>query len=110
MRARSSLHLGAMEEPPESEFEELHRLNRLIGYYMSPEALVSEQWPKAISKGITDADGRFTIQVPKRGTFCIAAFATRKIDRYEVERYGWILPLQPGANGKVFLNNNNLAQ
>lgn len=65
--------------------------------------------PQAKTVAQTDADGRFTLPVPKFGTYLIAAKSTREAGD-SVERYYWMVRVSMnGAAGKtVYLSNNNM--
>jgi hypothetical protein len=57
----------------------------------------------------TDPDGKFLIEVPKNGTFVIAARATRSIGD-QTERYYWLTSVSLGGQSARIqnLSNNNL--
>ena len=57
----------------------------------------------------TDGDGKFTIQVPRKGDYVIAAQARRVVWR-ETEKYYWIQPVSlEGERQRVLnLSNSNL--
>ena len=57
----------------------------------------------------TDADGKFAIEVPRTGTFVIAAQARRSVGDY-TEHYHWLQPVSlEGQQHRVQnLSNNNL--
>ncbi len=55
----------------------------------------------------TDADGRFTLELPKTGSFIIVAQSSRSIGSL-VEEYGWIVRIPPEKQNEILLNNNNL--
>jgi len=57
----------------------------------------------------TDADGRFAIEVPKTGTFVIAAKAQRTVGEY-TEHYYWLQPVLLEGEQQLTqnLSNNNL--
>jgi hypothetical protein len=57
----------------------------------------------------TDADGKFTMQVPKTGAFIIAAQAERTIGE-KTEHYYWVQPVSLGGQQQLTQNlaNNNL--
>jgi sRNA-binding protein len=57
----------------------------------------------------SDADGRFAIEVPKTGTFVIAAKAQRTVGEY-TEHYYWLQPVSLEGEQQLTqnLSNNNL--
>jgi hypothetical protein len=61
---------------------------------------------KAVAVTKTDADGNFLIEVPARGSFVIAATATREV-MDSGEAYFWTIAVPEGAL-KVTLSNDNL--
>jgi hypothetical protein len=66
-----------------------------------PEPLVTTQ---------TNSDGKFTIEMPIKGSFVIAAHADRTIGN-STERYYWLLKvsLDGAAKRAIMLSNNNLS-
>jgi hypothetical protein len=66
-----------------------------------PEPLVTTQ---------TDSDGKFTIEMPAKGNFVIAAHADRTIGN-STERYYWLIKvsLDGAAKKAITLSNNNLS-
>jgi hypothetical protein len=64
--------------------------------------------PAPITTSETDADGRFTLDIPSSGTFVLAAFASRTVG-LDTERYSWLVPLEDeGPEHQVLLSNNNV--
>lgn len=63
----------------------------------------------AIQTAETDAEGKFVIEVPRTGTFVIAAQARRSIGD-ETERYYWLQPISLEGQQQLTqsLSNNNL--
>jgi hypothetical protein len=60
--------------------------------------------PAATTK--TDADGRFKMILPKTGSYCIAAQASRSVGNKQ-ESYFWVLPVEFDSTGKATLSLNN---
>jgi hypothetical protein len=63
----------------------------------------------AIRTAETDADGKFSIEVPQTGAFVIAAEAKRSVER-EIEHYYWLQPVTLEGQQQIIqnLSNNNL--
>jgi len=82
-------------------------LSAEVAWYHSVEFYFLHLGP-AIHAVETDADGNFTIQIPKTGSFVIAAQAERRVPG-ETERYYWIQPVSlEGGQQRVLLSNNNV--
>jgi hypothetical protein len=65
--------------------------------------------PTPVAATKTDADGHFKITLPKTGSYCIAAQASRSVGKNQ-ESYFWVLPLEfDSTTGKatISLNNDN---
>jgi hypothetical protein len=58
----------------------------------------------------TDADGKFSIQLNRTGTFVLAANATRRVFN-KTENYYWLItvPVDTDLGKRIFLSNDNLA-
>jgi hypothetical protein len=65
--------------------------------------------PSAISTSKTDADGKFTLVIPRDGRYGIVASASRKQDEEE-ETYFWFvwMTLDGQLSKRVMLSNDNL--
>ncbi len=70
-----------------------------------------KELPTPVASTKTDADGHFKITLPKTGSYCIAAQASRSVGNKQ-ESYFWVLPLEfDSTTGKatISLNNDNTA-
>jgi hypothetical protein len=65
--------------------------------------------PLPVLSAKTDADGKFQIQVPRSGSYALAASATRHVGD-KVEKYYWLLQIDTHGESsqKVMLSNDNL--
>jgi hypothetical protein len=65
--------------------------------------------PSPISNAQTDADGKFTLLIPRDGRFCIAARASRELGEKK-ETYCWFVwvSLDGDPSKRLVLNNDNL--
>ena len=73
------------------------------GYLMSAE-FVYDGLGRGISSAKTDADGKFTIQIPRRGRVALAARGSREAVS---EEYFWIVWVEPQTK-RVMLSNDNM--
>lgn len=64
-----------------------------------------------ISEAITDADGRFTMQVPKKDLIVLVAEASRELLNSK-EKYYWMLPVSLGGNDSksIVVSSGNMAK
>ena len=87
-------------------------LNREISRFSSPAVYTDKPWPTSESKCTTDADGRFSVKVPNRGSYCLAAAASRLINSTDsnkgTEYYVWVVPVAKHSKEPMLLNNANL--
>jgi hypothetical protein len=79
------------------------------GHIYSGEFYFTEL-PKAIATAQTNADGKFTVALPVRGDFALAAVSLRTLGN-SAERYLWLVKVSLNGSGKktVMLSNNNLS-
>ncbi|MEI7821024.1 MAG: DUF4339 domain-containing protein [Verrucomicrobiota bacterium] len=65
--------------------------------------------PEPLAKTQTNSDGRFTIEMPTKGKFAVAANAHRSVGD-STERYYWLISiaLDGAAKKTTMLSNNNL--
>jgi hypothetical protein len=82
-------------------------LENKIRYWESPSIYFEEPWSQIVSTTTSDADGKFTLEVPKNGKFIIAAKSSRLVNNSK-EEYGWLLAIESEKQSEVLLNNNNL--
>lgn len=61
---------------------------------------------EALARAKTDAEGKFSMAVPRFGSYVIVAAARREIGG-ETENYYWAVRLRKGE-GQILLNNDNL--
>jgi len=89
---------------------QIEALEAKKAYYYSADFYFSHLG-SAIQTAETDAEGKFTIPVPRRGEFVIAAQAERSVGS-DTERYYWLQPVSlHGQDGGVQnLSNNNLTR
>jgi len=68
-----------------------------------------DSMPSPLRETKTNSDGRFRLLAPGSGSFAVAAIASRNVGD-EVERYYWLLKIDPsaGANQSIMLSNDNL--
>src|SRR5206468_10466475 len=66
-----------------------------------------EGLPHPETEAKTDADGKFSVTVPRSGSYLLAARAERETP---AEKYFWIVPVTEDMlkRGSVFLSNDNL--
>jgi hypothetical protein len=78
-------------------------------YYYSDEFFFS-QLTSPIQAAETDAEGNFTMQMPRTGTWVIAARAQRLVGKEKIESYYWLQPvsLEGQDQGAQNLSNTNL--
>jgi hypothetical protein len=81
--------------------------NPTYRYWKNPLFTLRGEWSKVAFKTTTDADGRFTLQIPKQGNFVIIAYASRKTGYFQTW-YGWSVLMKPSIGNELLLNNNNL--
>jgi hypothetical protein len=86
--------------------KEADQIEAEISQWNTPQFLLPGRWRDIVTSGITDADGWFTIRVPKQGRFYVTAMAER-VEGSSVMHYGWLLPLERELKNQLFLNNNN---
>lgn len=61
-----------------------------------------------ISKALTDADGKFSLEIPSHGKFAIAAHSSRQVLDITEEYYWLVWVSLDGENSKnIILSNNN---
>jgi hypothetical protein len=79
-------------------------------YYTSPDFYAGGLPTTPITSSESDADGKFTMQIPKTGTWVLAAKGQRSVGD-KTEGYFWLVKVSsdPIANNQIFLNNENLA-
>ncbi len=68
-----------------------------------------EDLPRPDFSALTDADGKFSMKVPRNGKYIVAARARRSVGEEE-EKYAWLFDFSmDGAPDKtIMLSNNNL--
>lgn len=69
-----------------------------------PASILFSDLPQPAARTVTDADGKFRLELPSGGRFAIFAHAQRNVR--ETEDYLWLV-WSPG-NGELLLNNANL--
>lgn len=100
-------------EDPKAVFALIDIENIQSGMSSLQDAILTEIFERLsnstpISKCKTDADGRFKLQVPKSGTYVLAAQNTRLVGD-NTENYYWLLSLDTVLdNEQLFLSNDNL--
>jgi pSer/pThr/pTyr-binding forkhead associated (FHA) protein len=87
---------------------ELAKLKRQAERLMS-SAFYFESLPSPLRRAKTTSDGRFRLLVPASGSYAIAAQASRHVVK-EVERYYWLLKIDPkaGTTQSMMLSNDNM--
>jgi hypothetical protein len=86
--------------------KESEQIDDQINRWNTPQILLPDRWRNNVCSATTDADGWFTVQVPKQGCFYATALAERA-EGSSVQHYGWLVPLAANSENQVFLNNNN---
>jgi len=69
-----------------------------------------EGLPSGISKAKTDANGKFTLAIPRRGRYGVVARASRELSKEkEQETYSWVVwaTLDGQASKRLVLSNDN---
>jgi hypothetical protein len=94
--------------------EVLALTSELNSVYAQVKALNSTKYylsgfPPAIAHTQTDADGEFSIRVPRNGHFVLAALAQRQVFD-EMEEYAWVVSIAPDvlSGSKLLLSNETL--
>ena len=90
--------------PPKLRMPDIHSEPRLASaFYFS-------QLPAPIATTQTDAEGRFSLAVPKKGRFVLTARASRLVPGSETESYFWLvqLPRDSRDGAPVLLSNTTL--
>jgi uncharacterized protein YcfL len=75
-----------------------------INYYL-------DELPKGIATTTTDSEGKFTLTLPEKDKYILAAHAQRQLFD-TTERYYWVVPVDfdPSKQPTVQLSNNNLIE
>ena len=78
-------------------------------FFLDPDKYFT-QLPHGVATATTDADGKFTLKLPKAGRYVFAARAERKVVD-KTEKYYWLVWASVYGNESktVTLSNNNLA-
>jgi hypothetical protein len=86
----------------------LAKLKRQAERLMSG-AFYFESLPSPLRRAKTNSAGRFRLLAPASGSYAIAAQASRHLVK-EVERYYWLLKIDPkaGATQSIMLSNDNM--
>ena len=78
----------------------------------SKEAVYSlyfQNLPPMASTSVTDSDGKFSLTVPKTGSYAVLAKAERTVTGARKEQYFWFLEIKAnGSPQKLTLSNNNM--
>ena len=80
---------------------------RAASAYTRSASYYFEGLPRAVQTAKTDADGKFSFQVPS-GSYMVAAFSTRHAGK-DIEFYYWMVKTTLATNQKVMLANDNLS-
>ncbi len=77
-------------------------------YYMSTSAYL-ESLPTPLDESISDADGKFSVKIPKTGSWMLEAEGQRTVGD-KIEEYFWLADVSSDAIAKnqIFLSNENL--
>ncbi len=64
--------------------------------------------PACLRSTKTNGDGKFQMQVPRSGSYALAAVASRQVGKY-TERYYWLIRIDPHGESqrKIMLSNDN---
>src|SRR5262249_41877810 len=92
--------LNAGKDASDAALEALHAAQHKLGFYYS-EAFYFSLLYSPIQTAETDGDGKFAIEVPKQGSFVIAAKSERYVGEIPVgelhipnaEHYYWLQPV-----------------
>jgi len=68
---------------------------RLKDFNREYEGVIFSSLPSPILQAKTNADGEFRIMLPYRGSFCVAARASRRITTDLEENYSWFFRIPP---------------
>jgi hypothetical protein len=96
---------------PKRQQESANLLGQILARFSATGAAAYiSKLPNPEDDSETDADGRFTMQIPKGGSWVIEAAGWRDLPKGR-ENYFWFFKLNDAAisKGQVFLNNENLA-
>jgi hypothetical protein len=101
-RARNAAEAARAKIEALSEEKDYYRSDAFLFSYLRPPIQIGE----------TDAEGKFTIQVPRTGKWVIAAHAKRMTLNDKIEYYYWLQPVSLGGQQAHVqnLNNNNLTR
>ena len=94
------------KEAHASAKEQVESLLRKLRYYHSQDFYFSHLRSPVLTVE-SDADGKFTIQVPRTGEYVIAA-QTERLAPKETERYYWLQPVALNGQQQAVLNLSNL--
>ena len=78
--------------------------------YESAETYFDDvNFPQGITTTITDAEGKFTLKLPKPGRYALAARAERSVIN-KTEEYYWLVWINADENTQktIILSNDNL--
>jgi hypothetical protein len=75
------------------------------GFQGAAQSALSAVDPISVMK--TDADGRFSFEIPTQGPIALVASAQRMLIGDEVEHYHWCVKISPGTE-QIFLSNDNM--
>jgi hypothetical protein len=107
-KKQADIRIQQLSPPADAAKDEYQRIIASRDFYYSG-AFYFGLLLNPIHVAETDADGRFAIEVPKTGTFVIAAKAQRTVGEY-TEHYYWLQPVSLEGEQQLTqnLSNNNL--
>jgi DNA-directed RNA polymerase subunit RPC12/RpoP len=102
LQAQLSGRVQAIGEQMRAATRENQAAGEELPRWHSPRIFFEEPLPPVLGKAATDADGRFTLKVPRKGEYWIGALVSGGTNDC-----GWLLPLPPATTNAITLDNNN---
>lgn len=92
------------------KLDELEEIEKKIETWNYAEYVLSQISIKPIAQAITDADGRYSVELPSSEPIAIAARGNRQLLK-DVEKYTWLLWVSPKDYSKkeLLLSNQNMS-
>jgi hypothetical protein len=103
---RANSDLRGVESELRERSAELAGIVDRISHWESSSIYDDLHWPQEVTRTKSDADGRFSISIPKRGRFIVAA-STSFVSLGATKELLWFAELKQQP-GDFFLNNDNL--
>jgi hypothetical protein len=107
--APAGFNVDAFGKKAENAFAQ-YRATLTSYYNYFSQSYYTDALPTALTEAQSDADGKFTIQIPKTGLWVLGAEGQRTVGN-DTEEYLWLTKVKRDAVDKnqLFLNNENLS-